>query len=35
LQLGEALHKTLDEIMELTETEIVLWAAYFELKGKN
>jgi len=32
LQLGEVLHKTLDEIMELSTVEIVTWAAYFEMK---
>jgi hypothetical protein len=35
LQLAEHLHKSLDEVMELTTAEHTLWAAYFELKGEN
>lgn len=35
LSLGETLHKTLAEIMELDNEEILLWSAYFTLKAKK
>jgi len=35
LQLGEHLHKSLIEIMQLTTIELTAWAAYFELKGER
>ena len=31
--LAEHLHKTLDEIMELTTLEIDAWSAYFDIKN--
>ena len=34
-QLGEILHKSLDEIMELSTLEIKLWSAYFDLKNER
>tara|TARA_R100001594_G_scaffold8298_1_gene21607 strand:- start:836 stop:985 length:150 start_codon:yes stop_codon:yes gene_type:complete len=33
--LGEILHKSLDEIMELSTLEIKLWSAYFDLKNEK
>ena len=32
-QLAEHLHKSVDEIMELTSLEVEGWAAYFEIKN--
>jgi len=34
-QLCEILHKSLDEIMELSTLEIKLWSAYFDLKNER
>jgi len=33
--LAEHLHKTLEEIMILSTDEIILWAAYLELKNNG
>ena len=33
--LAEHLHKTLDEIMNLTTFEIDLWSVYFDLKNER
>ena len=33
--LAEQLHKTLDEIMELTTLEIDGWATYFDIKNER
>jgi len=33
--LAEHLHKTLEEIMVLSVDEIILWAAYLELKNNG
>jgi len=33
--LAEHLHKTLDEIMDLTTLEIEGWSAYFDIKNER
>jgi len=33
--LAEHLHKTLDEIMNLTTLEIDLWSSYFDIKNER
>jgi hypothetical protein len=34
-QLAEHLHKSIDEILDLTTAELTTWVAYFEMKDKK
>tara|TARA_Y100001951_G_C11167363_1_gene198236 strand:- start:155 stop:283 length:129 start_codon:yes stop_codon:yes gene_type:complete len=34
-QLAEILHKTVDEIMEMSTLEMEGWCAYFEIKAQR
>ena len=34
-QLAEILHKSVDEIMEMSTLELELWLAYFEIKEER
>lgn len=35
MYLAKELHKSLDELMEISTAELVLWAAFYKMEGEK